>query len=70
MENQLEEKPNWQQWIPIYGICKAIKDRVEGKASIMDSNYLTRYFGSMIYHAICSSMVIVGSIKGLEALLK
>ena len=70
MENNT--KPNWEQWTPVYGFYMALKDLRDGKPSIdCDiTNHQLRYFGSGIYHALTSGIIISGALIGLEKLLR
>lgn len=62
-------KPNWKQWIPIYGIYLVGKDTLEGKPSLVDESPPARLFVSAIYHAIATSGVIASLGYSLEKLL-
>ena len=56
LERRLENGPDWKQWIPIYGVIKALVDE-ESIASPIDKNgntHLLRYFGSAFYHTAVS----------------
>ena len=58
-----EQKPNWKQWIPIYGVYKIHKDDLESKPSYLyDDNVAT-------YHAASAAVVVIGLLVGLEKLL-
>lgn len=51
LETKLQ-KPDWKQWIPVYGYIKAIVDE-NSIAVPIDENgntHLLRYFGSALYH--------------------
>jgi len=72
MENQ---KPDWKQWIPIYGLFKGAKEELRGKPTILDNptNNLNGYvksFGAFYYHVITAEGILIGAYKGLEQLLR
>jgi hypothetical protein len=44
------EKPSWKQWIPIYGVYRAITDFNNGKPSVIQTNHSI----SGLYHSVVS----------------
>ena len=65
MENT--EKPDWKQWLPVYGVYKAMKDLVDRKPSIVDFGDKSTYFSSMVYHG---AFTFTPVLYGLVELLK
>ena len=73
MENRApynEQKPDWKQWIPIYGIYKTGRDADNGKPSMLDNHPLL----AVGYHSAITGGVIIGAIlvaiPQLEKILK
>ena len=71
----MTEKIDSKQWIPIYGIYKAIKDDLAGKPSVLDgSKYPLQKLGSAVYQMACittaSVGIAVGIASGINALEK
>lgn len=43
--------PSWKQWIPLYGILRAVCDADWGKPSIAQrEHHFFQFYGSMVYH--------------------
>jgi len=55
-------KPDWKQWIPIYGIFKAFNDEKNDKPTIYQGGPLN-YYSSMAYHIVTSTSTIIGLIE-------
>ncbi len=69
--NSLEERIDWKQWIPIYGVYRAYQDFFQGKPSIVgrirensDSQRTSNnlFYGSAVYHSVValSSLAALG----------
>ena len=52
LEERLDEKPDWKQWIPVYGIYQIKRDLDEGKPTFNMSN---------IYHAVSTVAIAMGT---------
>ena len=61
-----EYKPDWKQWLPIYGFYKSVKDRLDEKSSLINTDHPIRYIVSFLYHG----SILGGIILGLEKLLQ
>ena len=61
-----KDKPDWRQWIPIYGIYKSIKDDSNGKPSLCDSTIKKRFCLGLVYHGAVSIYPIL---KGIEKII-
>jgi len=48
----MEQKPDWKQWIPIYGIFQALKDDI----SIINYWGFKGWIGSATWHAFWISL--------------
>ena len=66
-QETLEEKlkPDWEQWIPVYGIRQMFKDQREGRPSIIETS---KYWSE--YHSITLTGVISGVIYSLYKLFE
>lgn len=48
-------KPDWKQWLPVYGTFRVIKDKLTNKPTIIDMSKggtgleVARYVGSAVY---------------------
>ena len=69
MKNIKKVKPNWKQWIPLYGIYQVYKDHRGGKESLADSSNPIRYTLSSTYHGSCIGL-IKPILNNLENLLR
>ncbi len=66
LEKKLD-KPDWKQWLPIWGVYQIVKDGVNGKPSIIINRTEQGvepakprvFFGSMAYQA--ASVLVVGA---------
>lgn len=70
---QRTESSDWKQWIPVYGMYKAVADARAGKPSIaenLDGDHTLRFFLSGFYHAITTSGITVGAIETVGYLTK
>ena len=70
---QRAESPDWKQWIPVYGIYKAIADAKANKPSIAQSfegDHDARFYLSAFYHSTTTIGVIIGAIETLDYLTK
>ena len=66
-----DERPDWKQWIPIYGIRQAIRDFGDDKPSWVDrEDNPIRYHAAVTYQAICIYSAVMGSVFGLAKLLQ
>ena len=62
--------PNLAQWIPVYGICRALKDLSNDKPSLADySNPLISVVSSL-YHGTVIGMIGIPLVLGLEKILR
>lgn len=43
LENKLEEKPDWKQWLPVYGIYELIKDGLNKRPIVNPNSALAKY---------------------------
>ncbi len=62
------EKPNWKQWLPIYGVYQIKKDFFRGKPTIIDKGKGLSYNGSALYQAISIVGAYIGAINFLSEL--
>jgi len=65
------EKPDWKQWIPVFGIYKICRANFVEKAPAIDNdptNHPIRYYGSAVYHAVTTVGVACGLVKLIEKL--
>lgn len=69
LEKELE-KPDWKQWIPVYGLSRIYRAEIDGAPSISDENYPIRCSGSCAYHGITAATAIVGTMYGLTQLVE
>ncbi len=66
-----EENPDWKQWIPVYGVGRAIKDYWIEKPSVVNyKNHLLRFGISAIYQGVTTATIIEGIKSSLELLVK
>ncbi len=67
MKNKINNKEgNWQQWIPVYGIYRMMKDN-SSIANEYPNAIPAIYVG---YQSIATAgIIVVGLIKGLEKIL-
>ena len=67
LESKLE-KPDWKQWIPIFGLYEVSKANIKGAPAINENmiDHPIIYFGGMIYHA----MITAGTISMIYGLFK
>ena len=74
LERELEkEKPDWKQWIPVYGLREIYRANfVEIAPAINDDkeNHPIRYHGSYIYHAVTTIAAGAGAMYGLAQLVE
>lgn len=61
LENEL--KPDWKEWIPIYGV-KQVVDDISNKKFIPPERY-GRFVGLIIYQSITTSAGIMGTASGI-----
>ncbi|MBR9683872.1 hypothetical protein GOV03_05020 [Candidatus Woesearchaeota archaeon] len=55
MENLESEvqKPNWKQWLPLYGVKQILKDDEAGKPLIIGKEeHSVRYCATGLYHSL------------------
>jgi len=72
LERELE-KPDWKQWIPVWGLRELYRANfVEGAPAINGdaANHPVRYYGSMIYHPIAAIGTVAGTVYGLAQLVE
>lgn len=50
---------DWKQFLPVYGIYKAIKDRVNDQHSLCDSEHKIRFLSSQVYHALVTYYPVI-----------
>lgn len=70
---QRTESPDWKQWIPVYGMYKAITDARAGKPSIAEDlggDHTLRFFLSGFYHTITTIGITDGVIETVGYLTK
>lgn len=58
-------KPDWKQWLPIYGIYQIIKDSHNNKPTMVDERDSAKYWGMTIYQSVS----IFGTVGGIGYLL-
>jgi hypothetical protein len=65
------DKPDWKQWLPVYGIYKMIADGFKRKPTIIDNRRGEAVFlGSAIYQATSLIALNFGASFGLGAILE
>jgi len=53
LENKVgQEKPDWKQWLPLWGMYQVNKDAKNGKPTIMDDENSWKYNLSIVHQAI------------------
>ena len=58
MENKSEslerklDRPDWKQWLPVYGIYQVKKDIFDNKPTVIDREFSASWIGSGIYQAV------------------
>ena len=69
--NKMTEKIDSKQWIPIYGIYRAVKDDLAGKPSFLDGRkYSLQKLGSAVYQMACITTASAGVAVGISLLEK
>jgi len=64
LETRLE-RPDWKQWLPIYGVYRVLKDAKDNKPNILNPDGAPIiFYGASAYQAIS----IVGLINGITYL--
>jgi len=58
-----DDKPDWKQWIPIYGIYEVCRAASKGEPTIYKNpeHPLLQFYGTAFYHAV----VALGTVTGL-----
>jgi len=64
---QRSNKPDWKQWLPVYGIHQINKDHSKDKPLIIDQNMFS-FSASLAYHAVSTVATISGAVYGLYQL--
>jgi hypothetical protein len=70
MKNKFEslemelDKPNWKQWLPVYGIYQVNKDLFDDKPTIIDREDSASWYDSAAYQAVS----IIATVYGLSQL--
>ncbi len=73
MENKVEslekklEKPDWKQWLPVYGIAQIFKDGAARKPRVIDNEKL--FWLSTAYQAVAINGIAFGVGYGLVKLM-
>lgn len=57
LEKKVKKEDN-KQWVPVYGIYQLVKDKIQGKPSVMDNINSTKYNAYIIYQSL--SVAIIG----------
>ncbi len=69
LETERQEKPDWKQWIPVYGIIQIAQDTKRNKPTIMDGNRSRCIlYGSAFYHGFFSTVATYSGIYALYTL--
>ncbi len=58
------ERPDWKQWIPVYGVYQVFHDIMRGRPTVADNTYSLTFFLSMLPQsaAIFSIAGLIGSL--------
>jgi len=69
LESKLD-KPDWKQWLPIWGAHQIVKDGMDGRPTIIYNESEGRIkfglgLGSALYQAVSIATAVVGTIYGL-----
>ncbi|MCD4666202.1 hypothetical protein K8R47_00120 [archaeon] len=69
LEKKLK-KPDWKQWVPVYGIYQIFKDKVNNKPSLADdfADKELRLFCSVLYQSTSVVAFTGGIYKFIEKL--
>lgn len=70
-ESELEgtlKRPNWKQWLPIYGVHQIKKDYFAGRPTVIDKEKGLSYNGSALYQAISIVAAYSGALHILSEL--
>ena len=62
---QKVKKPDWKQWLPIYGMYKVEKDFEDHQPTILDGDSAGRIMGTVFYHSLSLVAVTVTTGAGL-----
>lgn len=66
LENEVD-KPDWKQWLPVYGIYKTLKDNSNNKPNIIFSRTEPTsdlvFWGSALYQGVSTVTAVVGIYK-------
>lgn len=53
-------KPDWQQWVPLYGLGRAAHDMARGEPTIADGGFAGKYFlRAAMVHALPTATALV-----------
>lgn len=66
----LEDKIDWKQWLPFYGIYEIFKDFYNGKPTILTSDNEKVFVGGVIYHAITTPASVFFLSNGIIYIIK
>jgi hypothetical protein len=65
------DKPDWKQWLPVYGIYQLVSDGFKRKPTIIDNRRgETIFLGSAIYQATSLIALTYGVSFGLGAIIE
>ncbi len=63
-------RPNWKQWIPIYGIYQVYRDLRNEKPTVIDCPLSVTWFCSGLYQAVAFTSASEGILSGLSRLVE
>lgn len=61
-KDRTSQMPNWKQWLPVYGVYKALRDNAAGRPSIIDEDHMIRYAAGIFYHSVVLSGILTAPI--------